>query len=151
MFRSWGSLVCILTAVFALGGRAYAGATGTPFSSTVCPTIDATANMGNPSTTGFQNAATVKECIKLCDRAASLCRSFSKRSTSCDVAWAGTVLSYNKSNCVIVTSNATDRRACIQSANANREALVAGFKASLASAVANCDVWKATCETSCGP
>jgi hypothetical protein len=151
MSRSWLSLVCVLTAVFALGGRAYGGATGTPFGSNVCPAIDATLNMGNPTATGFQSAATVKDCIKLCDRAASLCRSFSKRSTSCDAAWAGTVLSFNKANCLIVTSNATDRRACIQSSNANHDSMITGFKSSLVTALANCDGWKATCEASCVP
>ena len=151
MFRSSVSLVCVLTAVFALGGRAYAGATGTPFGSTVCPTVSATDNMGNPSTTGFQNADTVKACIKLCGQAASLCRAFAKRGASCGVAWAGTVLSFNKANCLIVTSNATDLKACNQSAVANHASNVSGFKDELVAALADCDTWRATCELSCAP
>ena len=151
MFRSWVSLVCVLTAVFALGGRAYAGATGSPFGSAVCPTISATDNMGAPGSTGFPNAATVKACIKLCSEAASLCRSFSKRGESCNVAWASTVLAFNRANCRIITSDPIGLRACDLSARTNREATVIGFKDQLVTALADCDTWRATCETSCAP
>ena len=150
MSRSWVSLVCILAGFLALGGRAHAGATGSPFGGGVCPDIFATDNMGDPTLTGFNNAATAKTCVKLCSQAASLCRSFSKRSFSCVAAWENTRLSFNKANCVIITSNPTDRKACDANAKDNHDADISGFKTNLANALTDCDSWKTTCEGTCG-
>jgi hypothetical protein len=148
MSRSWLSLVCLL-AVFAFAGSAWAGATGSPFDAGVCPAIDATTNMGNPTTTGFTNAASMKACVALCDRAGNLCKAFAKRATSCSVAWAGTNLSFARADCLIITSTPADLKTCNQNAAAFHESQVMDMKNSLVGALANCDAWVSTCETTC--
>jgi hypothetical protein len=151
MSRHWVSLVCALALVFALGARAYAGATGSPISSDVCPTLTPTADMNDPNTTGFNNAASVKACLKLCDTAAAQCHAFAKRSASCFNAWNAQQALFGRANCAIITSTAADLKACNASVASERSTITTEIQGELVTGLADCDSWKSVCESTCAP
>ncbi|HTO68600.1 MAG TPA: hypothetical protein VMR31_01960 [Myxococcota bacterium] len=151
MSRSWVSVVFVLCAVFALGSRAYAGATSTPINTGVCASLDPTENMNDPNTTGFNNASSVKACIKLCDAAAAQCHAFAKRALGCFTAWVNQAAAFERANCAIISSTPADLKSCDAGIAEEKVGFMSKVKAGYTSGLTDCDSWKSVCESTCAP
>ena len=151
MSRPWLSLGFVLVLVFAVGGRAHAGATGSPIGTDVCGGLEPTSNMNDPNTTGFNNASSVKACLKLCAAAAAQCHAFAKRSESCFTQWASQNALFGRANCTIVTSNSADLKVCNADVANTHAEIISEIKGEFVTGLSECDSWKSVCESTCAP
>ena len=130
--------------------RAQAGSFPNPIDSDGCGTIFIAGDMSNPAGGIFNQAATVKECQKLCKHAASACRTWTKRNASCVSDYFQDLGDYVSAYCkVLHPEGGSDLKECKQASKESTSADKAGVKEDLENALGDCLEWGETCASTC--